>query len=86
MTWYREDFVIKISTRKNKKYDVYQNEKYVCSFGQKGYQQYHDKFGYYSDLDHHDPQRRKAYKARFKKLIDKNDDKKPTYWSNKFLW
>ena len=32
----------KVSTRKNKKYDVFKNDKYLTSFGNKNYQQFKD--------------------------------------------
>ena len=35
------------SNRKNKKYDVYQNNKYLLSYGDSRYQHYFDKFGLY---------------------------------------
>ena len=43
-------YVFKPSTRKNKKYDVYKNDKYLVSFGSSLNQQYFDKIGYYSNL------------------------------------
>lgn len=52
------------STRKGKKYDVYKNGKKLASFGALGYQQYHDKIGHYHAIDHDDPKRKKAYRAR----------------------
>lgn len=84
--WEREGYQIYVSSRKNKKYDVYDGNKYICSFGYGPMQQYRDKLGHYSDLDHNDEKRRKAFKSRFKKLIDKKDKNKPTYWSNAILW
>ena len=35
-------YTFKISTKKNKKYDVYKNSKYLVSFGDKNYQHYKD--------------------------------------------
>ena len=32
----------KISKKKNKKYDVFKNDKYITSFGDKNYQHYED--------------------------------------------
>lgn len=56
------------STRKGKKYMVKVGNKTV-HFGALGYQQYHDKIGLYSSLNHNDPARRKLYRARHKKNI-----------------
>ena len=43
-------YVFKVSTRTNKKYDVYKDNKYLVSFGDKRYEQYEDKtpIKYYS--------------------------------------
>jgi hypothetical protein len=79
-------YKVYVSKMKNKKYDVYHNGKYLLSFGDSRMEQYEDKFGHYSKLDHHDQQRRKNFKSRFKKLIDENNINTPTYWSNKYLW
>ena len=47
------------------KYDVYdKNEKFLTSIGSRNYQQYHDKIGYYSKLDHKDRKRRQLYHIR----------------------
>lgn len=86
MYWEREGYKIYVSNRKNKKYDVYKNDKYVLSFGDSNMQHYKDRLGYYSYLDHNDKKRRVNFKNRFKKLIAENDKNKPTYWSTKYLW
>ena len=84
-TYKFKDFSIKPSTRLNKKYDVFKNNTYITSFGDKRYQHYKDKFGFYSHLDHLDPKRREAYKARHKN--DNIDDPQYAgYWALKFLW
>ncbi len=70
------------STRKNKKYMVL-TEKGVIHFGQLPYQQYKDKIGVYSDLDHLDKKRRDLYYKRHGDSDDKNSAK---YWSHKILW
>lgn len=36
-------------------------------FGDIHYQQYHDKIGYYSELDHKDPKRRESFRRRHAK-------------------
>lgn len=73
---------IKISSRKNKKYDVFRNGKYLLSFGSSLHQQYYDKLGAYSHLNHNDKKRRDDYYKRF-------GDAKPDtakYYSHKYLW
>ena len=75
-----------ISTAKNKKYSVYilkDNKKKLIHFGDKRYQQFKDKLGFYKNLDHNDPKRKKLYFNRHGKTTDKNTSK---YWSNKVLW
>ncbi len=75
-----------ISKAKNKKYSVYilkDNKKKLIHFGDKRYQQFKDKLGFYKKLDHNDPKRKKLYFNRHGKTTDKNSAK---YWSNKILW
>ena len=36
-------YSFKVSTKNNKKYDVYKNNKYLTSFGHKKFQHYEDK-------------------------------------------
>lgn len=70
------------SKRKNKKYDVYKNDKYLLSFGDSRYQQYYDRLGLYSHLNHCDKKRRNLYYKRHGKA-------KPNtakYYSHKYLW
>lgn len=80
-------FVVKVSKRRHKKYDVYlkekEKDKYLFSFGDNRYEQYRDKFGYYSAIDHFDLIRRNAYYKRHKRTDDIFSAK---YWSNYFLW
>jgi hypothetical protein len=78
-------YEIKVSKRKNKKYDVYENGKYLLSFGAIGYAQYKDTtgIGAYSHLDHLNKDRRRLYYARHGRT---NDKKSAKYYSNKFLW
>lgn len=76
--------IFKKSTRKNKKYDVFdKNGKYITSFGDSRYQQYKDKIGLYSHLDHKDPKRRKLYYQRHGKKAKPLSAK---YFSHKYLW
>ena len=78
-------YTFKVSTRKNKKYDAFQNGKYVVSFGDKRYQQYKDStpLHYYSKLNHNDKKRRKLYYARHGKTAKRGTAK---YFSHKYLW
>ena len=57
--------VFKVSDRKDKKYKVYYNNKWI-HFGNKNYQHYKDNtgLGVYSHLDHKDKKRRTSYQAR----------------------
>jgi hypothetical protein len=84
--WNREGYNIYVSTRKGKKYDVYKDNKYVCSFGARDMEHYKDRLGYYSHLDHNDPVRRQAFKNRFRRLISRNDKSSGIYWADKYLW
>jgi hypothetical protein len=74
---------IRISTRKNKKYDAFINNIYIVSFGDKRYAQYKDKLGAYSHLDHKDSKRRENYYKRFGKDAEYLSAK---YFSHIFLW
>lgn len=78
-------YQIRVSKRKNKKYDVYKNGLYLLSFGDNRYEQYRDStgIGAYSHLDHLNKERRRLYYARHGRTTDKNSAK---YWSNKYLW
>lgn len=75
------------STRKNKKYDVYEQKqdglKYLTSFGDVRYQHYKDKLGLYSHLNHLDKKRRDLYYTRHKKDYPKYS---PDWFSKKLLW
>ena len=72
------------STRKNKKYMVL-TKSGIIHFGDSRYQQFKDRLGLYSKLDHNDPKRRERYYARHgeRNLKDKERAK---YWSHKILW
>lgn len=72
-----------------KKYSVYVRSSSggvkLIHFGDKRYQQYHDKIGHYRRLDHGDEERRDRYRMRHKK--DRiNDRNTPGYWSWHYLW
>lgn len=53
-------------------------------FGDKRYQQFHDKIGLYKHLDHHDNKRRLNYQSRHKN--DKLNEFSPGYFSWHYLW
>ena len=71
------------STRKFKKYDVLKNGRHFLSFGDKRYQHYKDKIGYYKHLDHKDRKRLDLYYIRHK---DTNNINSAKFWSHLILW
>jgi hypothetical protein len=81
------------SNRKNKKYMVFYNGKWI-HFGDTRYEQYRDStpLKLYVNLDHLDPVRKKSYLARAKGIKDKDgnltylDKNSPNYYSIKYLW
>lgn len=84
----QDQYNIVVSTRKNKKYDVFKNGKYFLSFGAiksngTPYSQYFDKIGNFSKYNHLDEERKRRYYARHGK------DAKPftsKWFSHHFLW
>lgn len=80
------NFIVKAPSKNiNKKYDVFENGKFIVSYGDRNYQHYKDKLGYYSELDHNDKQRRKLYRKRHAK--DKiNNPYYAGYWAYNYLW
>lgn len=78
-------YVVKPSTRRNKKYDVYTDDRYLLSFGDNRYEQYNDRIGYYSNLNHYDKNRRNSYKSRHH-FDNINNPNYAGYWSWWFLW
>ena len=78
-------YEFKISVKRNKKYDVYKNGKYLVSFGDRNYQHYKDKtpLKAWSVLDHNDKKRRDNYYSRFGKDAKYETAK---YFSHKYLW
>lgn len=79
-----EKYKFKVSTRANKKYDVYDEKgKYITSFGDKRYQQYEDKLGHYKHLNHKDTKRKLNYYKRFGENAKEGTAK---YFSHKYLW
>lgn len=81
------------SNRKNKKYKVYYNGEWI-HFGHAFSEQFRDStgLGLYSHLNHYDKERRRLYRARASKIVDKNGRltyKNPmsaNYWAYNFLW
>ena len=80
------------STRKNKKYMVNYDHKWI-HFGDTRYDQYEDKaLGLYKDQNHYDKKRRASYLKRAKGIKDKNgkltylNKTSPNYYSVKYLW
>jgi hypothetical protein len=78
----------KNETKSFKKYFVYvkaDNKRGYkkIGFGDKRYQQFKDKLGHYSHLDHNELKRRKAYYSRHGEATSKNTAK---FWSHKILW
>lgn len=81
-------FIVKVSKRKHKKYDVFLKEKtklkYVLSFGDNRYEQYRDRLGYYNAIDHNDLIRRNDYYKRHGS--HNNNIYSAKWWSHTFLW
>ena len=80
------DFYAPSMHKKKAKYDVYDAKtgEYINSFGHVDYQQYKDRIGYYSHLDHLNKDRRRLYLARHSK--DYNELPYPSYFSTNYLW
>tara|TARA_Y100000780_G_C13682193_1_gene416437 strand:- start:1275 stop:1526 length:252 start_codon:yes stop_codon:yes gene_type:complete len=82
-----KDLIFYKSTRKNKKYDVYEiikgEEKYLTSFGDSRYSHYFDKIGEYEHLNHLDKKRRDNYYKRHKTNYNKYSS---DWFSKKLLW
>jgi len=82
----------KKSTRKDKKYMVLYDNKWI-HFGDINYSQFHDSaLGLYKNMDHNDNKRRIQYKQRASKIKDKSgrltylDKSSPNYWAYHYLW
>jgi len=86
---------IRISTRKNKKYDVYYNNRWI-SFGDNRYEHYKTSKLIPTSLriypEHLDKQRRANYRRRASKIVNKygkltyKDKNSSNYWAYKLLW
>lgn len=77
--------IIPSTRKKNKKYDVFLDGKYIVSFGDTRYQHYRDRFGHYKNLDHNDKKRRDRYRARHMNDIIDNPNF-AGFWAWHFLW
>jgi hypothetical protein len=70
---------------------VQYNNKWI-HFGDTRYEQYEDKIGLYSHLNHFDKRRRANYLSRAKGIKNKKgertylDKSSPNYYSVKYLW
>jgi hypothetical protein len=76
----------KYTGKANKKYSVYvikDGKKKLIHFGDARHQQFKDKLGAYSNLDHGDKKRKDNYYSRHGKTNDKNTS---LYWSSRTLW
>lgn len=72
------------SKKKDKKYDAYDSDgKYIVSFGDKNYEQFKDRIGYYSSVDHGDFKRRQAYYLRHGKDANFESAK---WFAHNYLW
>ena len=59
----------------------------IIHFGNRNYQHYHDKIGYWSKLNHEDKKRRANYLARSEKIKAKGKyTYSANYWSRLILW
>lgn len=85
MTTYKKDgyTFIAPSRRKFKKYDVYKQGRFIASFGDTRYQQYTDKIGHYSNLNHYDKERKRLYYSRHGLNADTQT---PKWFSHRYLW
>ena len=83
MEYKKDGYTFKVSSQKNKKYDAFIKDKKITSFGDKRYEQYQDKIGFYKNKDHKDKKRKNAYYSRHEKNAVKNTAK---YFSHKYLW
>lgn len=76
-------YEIFVSNARYKKYYAIVDGRRV-NFGDKRYEHYHDKMGYYANLDHWDKERRRAYKMRHEK--DRHTRGTAGWFADKILW
>ena len=80
-----------LSDRKKYKALVPGTNRYI-HFGARGYQQYHDRIGYYSHLNREDKKRLDLYRKRHRAILDNDGTpsykKKysPAWFSWHYLW
>ena len=77
------------SNKKNKKYDVYKNGRFLASFGaikknNTPYSQFFDKIGIFKNYNNYDEKKRENYKKRHYKDIHKKDS--PGFFAFNYLW
>jgi hypothetical protein len=87
--------IFRISNKKNKKYDVYFNDKWI-SFGDSRYEHYKTSNMIPQNLhiypEHHDKERRYKYRVRASKIVNRdgqltyNDKNYGNYWAYHCLW
>jgi len=88
--WYHlNGFDFRKSIKKNKKYDVFKDGKYITSFGAihpngTPYTQYFDKIQVYKDYNNYDDKKRENYKKRHEK--DRHNKYSAGWFSDIFLW
>lgn len=89
------EYVVKVSDRKNKKYTAWLVSRMndggdvmltrPVHFGDRRYEHYFDKFGFFSELNHNDKKRRENYRKRHKNT-DIDNPASPAFWSYNYLW
>ena len=89
------NYPIRLSTKKNKKYDIYYNGHWI-SFGQKGYEHYKTSDLIPKELhvypEHFDIIRRKNYRKRASRITDREGNltyknkNSANYWAYRLLW
>tara|TARA_R110000868_G_scaffold175436_1_gene412475 strand:+ start:94 stop:360 length:267 start_codon:yes stop_codon:yes gene_type:complete len=74
------------SNTEHKKYDVYdvKTDKKITSFGDRRYNHFNDKIGYYDHLNTNDIARRKLFKTRHEK--NRHVYQSAAWFADRFLW
>lgn len=86
-----DGFNFYLSPKKNKKYRVFVNNKAI-DFGDKRYEQFYDKIGFYHMLNHYNKIRRNNYRKRASKIKNSKGEysykipNNANYFSYKYLW
>jgi len=87
---YLDGYDFYVSHKKNKKYDVYKNGRFLTSFGaikensKEPYEQYFDKIGFFSAYNNLNKKKKKLYKNRHKKDIGKKES--AGWFAFNYLW